>query len=53
MELNLRTYVHDDSGNAGVWFFSLDCNQPLAVEIARRAFHLPYEHAVMSNVQTS
>jgi uncharacterized protein len=46
-ELNVRTYVHDDSGNPGVWFFSLDCNQPLAVEIARRCFHLPYEHAVM------
>ncbi|MES2921044.1 MAG: DUF2071 domain-containing protein [Verrucomicrobiota bacterium] len=52
MELNVRTYVHDDSGNAGVWFFSLDCNQPLAVEIARRAFHLPYEHAVMRSVRT-
>lgn len=48
-ELNLRTYVHDDAGNSGVWFFSLDCNQPLAVEIARRAFHLPYEHADMSS----
>jgi len=52
MELNVRTYVHDDAGNAGVWFFSLDCNQPLAVEIARRAFHLPYEHAVMRSVRT-
>ena len=52
MELNVRTYVHDDSGNAGVWFFSLDCKQPLAVEIARRAFHLPYEHAVMRHVRT-
>lgn len=48
LELNVRTYVHDDHGNAGVWFFSLDCNQPLAVEIARRFFHLPYEHAVMA-----
>jgi len=47
MELNVRTYVHDAAGNPGVWFFSLDCNQPLAVEIARRAFHLPYEHAAM------
>ncbi len=46
-ELNVRTYVHDDQGNPGVWFFSLDCNQPIAVEIARRTFHLPYEHAVM------
>lgn len=48
-ELNLRTYVHDAAGNPGVWFFSLDCNQPLAVEIARRLFHLPYEHAAMSS----
>ncbi len=47
LELNVRTYVHDDDGTPGVWFFSLDCNQPLAVEIARRAFHLPYEHASM------
>lgn len=46
-ELNVRTYVHDDQGNPGVWFFSLDCNQPIAVEIARRVFHLPYEHAAM------
>ncbi len=46
-ELNVRTYVHDDAGNPGVWFFSLDCNQPLAVEVARRAFHLPYQHAAM------
>ncbi len=52
-ELNLRTYVHDDAGNPGVWFFSLDCNQPLAVEIARRAFNLPYEHAVMSSTTES
>jgi uncharacterized protein YqjF (DUF2071 family) len=48
LELNVRTYVHDDHGNAGVWFFSLDCNQPIAVEIARRFFHLPYEHATMT-----
>lgn len=48
-ELNLRTYVHDENGNPGVWFFSLDCNQPLAVEVARNIFHLPYEHARMSS----
>jgi uncharacterized protein YqjF (DUF2071 family) len=50
-ELNVRIYVHDEDGNPGVWFFSLDCNQPVAVEIARRGFHLPYEHAVMSSVK--
>jgi len=47
LELNVRTYVFDDAGRAGVWFFSLDCNQPVAVELARRCFHLPYEHAAM------
>ena len=48
LELNLRTYVYDELGRPGVWFFSLDCNQPLAVEVARSYFHLPYEHALMS-----
>ena len=47
LELNLRTYVHDRAGVPGVWFYSLDANQWLAVKIARRFFHLPYEHAKM------
>lgn len=47
LELNVRTYVHDETGRPGVWFFSLDCNQPVAVEVARRFFHLPYYHARM------
>ena len=51
-ELNLRTYVFDENGNPGVWFFSLDCNQSIAVEIARRTFNLPYEHAAMSSTIT-
>ena len=48
LELNLRTYVHDEHGRPGVWFYSLDANQELAVGIARRLFHLPYQHAVMT-----
>ena len=47
LELNLRTYVFDEKGTPGVWFFSLDCNQPLAVWTARTLFHLPYQHASM------
>lgn len=47
LELNVRTYVHDDAGVPGVWFYSLDCNQPLAVLVARLFFHLPYKHASM------
>ncbi len=49
MELNLRTYVHDRARVPGVWFYSLDANQWLAVKIARRFFHLPYEHAKMTS----
>ncbi len=45
-ELNVRTYVIKD-GKPGVWFFSLDAGNALAVEIARRWFHLPYFHAQM------
>jgi len=40
-ELNLRTYV-SAGGKPGVWFFSLDAGQKLAVRVARRLFHLPY-----------
>lgn len=47
LELNVRTYVRDASGIPGVWFYSLDCDQPLAVQIARHLFHLPYVHADM------
>lgn len=48
LELNVRTYVYDEQGRPGVWFYSLDCNQPLAVWTARTIFHLPYQHARMS-----
>jgi uncharacterized protein YqjF (DUF2071 family) len=48
LELNVRTYVFDSAGRPGVWFYSLDCNQALAVAIARRLFHLPYYRARMS-----
>lgn len=47
LEMNVRTYVHDEQGRPGVWFYSLDCNQPLAVWTARTFFHLPYHHARM------
>ena len=50
LELNVRTYVHDERGVPGVWFYSLDCNQPLAVIIARIFFGLPYRDAKMETV---
>ncbi len=48
LEVNLRTYVYDAKGRPGVWFYSLDANQWLAVHLARSLFHLPYYHARMS-----
>jgi uncharacterized protein YqjF (DUF2071 family) len=45
-ELNVRTYVVCD-GKPGVWFFSLDAGNSLAVAIARTWFHLPYFRARM------
>lgn len=47
LELNVRTYVIGPDGRPGVWFYSLDANQPVAVTVARRWFHLPYEYASM------
>ncbi len=47
LELNLRTYVHDEAGRPGVWFYSLDANQRLAVALGRRWFGLPYFRASM------
>jgi uncharacterized protein YqjF (DUF2071 family) len=45
-ELNVRTYVVRD-GKPGVWFFSLDAANALAVWGARKLFHLPYFLAEM------
>jgi uncharacterized protein len=47
VEMNLRTYVRH-RGQGGVWFFSLDATEPIAVSVARRWFHLPYFDARMS-----
>jgi uncharacterized protein YqjF (DUF2071 family) len=46
-ELNVRTYV-TSGGKPGVWFFSLDAANSLAVAIARAWFDLPYFRARMS-----
>jgi len=48
-ELNVRTYVTVD-GTPGVWFFSLDATNSVAVAVARRWFHLPYYRARMACV---
>ena len=46
-EVNVRTYVHLDGRDPGVWFFSLDAANAAAVRIARGLFHLPYHYASM------
>lgn len=58
LETNVRTYVVDEHGASGVWFMSLDANQRLAVNIARRFWYLPYKFADLtlerdSSLQTS
>jgi uncharacterized protein YqjF (DUF2071 family) len=47
-ELNVRTYVHRDGREPGVWFFSLDAASRLAVAGARCAYRLPYFGAEMT-----
>lgn len=46
-ETNVRTYVHHDGRDPGVWFFSLDAARSLAVRVARWRWHLPYFRARM------
>ena len=45
-EMNVRTYV-THHGRPGVYFFSLDAANPLAVTVARTMFQLPYFNAEM------
>jgi len=45
-ELNVRTYVRMEE-KPGVYFFSLDAGNPMAVAVARAFYHLPYFRAQM------
>lgn len=47
-EMNLRTYVRDADGRSGVWFYSLEAADRLAVWAARTFFHLNYRYAKMA-----
>jgi uncharacterized protein YqjF (DUF2071 family) len=52
LELNVRTYVR--VGNrAGIYFFSLDAANPIAVQLARKFLNLPYHSAAMTAVRTA
>lgn len=46
VEMNVRTYV-TVNGIPGVYFFSLDASNRIAVFLAHQFFHLPYFHAAM------
>lgn len=46
-EVNVRTYVHCEGRDPGVWFFSLDASSRIAVAAARAAYHLAYFEAEM------
>ena len=52
-EFNVRTYVHFEGEKPGVWFFSLDAANLIAVMIARTLWKLPYFHARMRLVKES
>jgi uncharacterized protein len=44
-EINVRTYVHRNGRDPGVWFFSLDASSTIAVAAARAAYKLAYFHS--------
>jgi len=46
-ETNVRTYVHANCHNPGVWFFSLDAGKWVAAMAGKLTYHLPYYHAQM------
>ncbi len=47
LETNVRTYVHVDGLDPGVYFFSLEAASRVAVAVARAQFGLPYFWASM------
>jgi len=47
-ETNVRTYVYGESGEPGVFFWSLEASSPPAVVTARTTYQVPYFWADMS-----
>ena len=43
----MRTYVHRNGREPGVWFFSLDASSAIAVAAARAAYKLRYFHSTI------
>ena len=52
-EINVRTYVHRNGRDPGVWFFSLDASSNIAVAAARAMYKLPYFHSHIDCSATS
>jgi uncharacterized protein len=53
-DLNLRTYVRDRyTGTPGIFCFSLDASNLVAIAVARMIYHLPYYWAEMRLEQRS
>jgi uncharacterized protein YqjF (DUF2071 family) len=52
-ETNVRTYVRDRAGRAGIWFLSLDAARFGAVAVARTTYRLPYFWSAMRICGTS
>jgi uncharacterized protein YqjF (DUF2071 family) len=52
LELNVRTYVIDEYGTPGVWFYSLQANRQPAVTLGRTLFGLPYWCSEMRSDRT-
>ncbi len=50
-ETNVRTYVHINGMDPGVWFFSLDASNSLAVRVARWRWQLPYYRSEMQLIR--
>lgn len=53
LETNLRTYVYNEQGTPGIWFYSLDANQWLATKLAKWFFNLPYIYSRMRAERSS
>ncbi|HEY2031011.1 MAG TPA: DUF2071 domain-containing protein [Myxococcales bacterium] len=52
-ELNVRTYVTHARKGPGIWFFSLEASNTLAVAAARLSVRLPYMRARMGRASLS
>jgi uncharacterized protein YqjF (DUF2071 family) len=51
LETNVRTYVHVNGKDPGVYFFSLDAASQIAVSVARMGWGLPYHYSEMQLTQ--